>query len=165
MISFKSLIRNFYLACLLLLIAIGPSFGIAHSAAAEPTPIPPNTPLRFVSLSLEQGLSQSVVNVTYQDSQGYLWFGTQDGLNRYDGYHFNIFRTDPDDPSSLSDRIINSIIEDTHGILWVGTTLGGLNRYDRLTGLFTHLVHDPDKRDSLGGNCIRALQIDKTGVL
>ena len=70
--------------------------------------------------------------MTYQDSQGYLWFGTQDGLNRYDGYHFTIFRPDPDDPSSLNDRIINSIVEDTSGNLWVGTTLGGLNRYDRL---------------------------------
>src|SRR4030042_334979 len=115
--SSKSLFRYFCLACILALVASMPAYEIAHSAPTDPTSTPPNTPLRFVPLSIGQGLSQSVVTVTYQDSQGYLWFGTQDGLNRYDGYHFTIFRPDPDDPSSLSDRIINSIIEDTYGSL------------------------------------------------
>ena len=156
---------NIGLALLLALISTMPAFGIARSSVEDTTRIPPNTPLRFVSLSLEQGLSQSVVNVTYQDHQGYLWFGTQDGLNRYDGFHFTIFRPDPDDPSSLSDGSINTIVEGPQGILWIGTMLGGLNRYDQQTGLFSHLVHNPYDTDSPGGNCIRALLVDRKGLL
>ncbi len=167
MTSFRSLfrLRVISYACLVALVAILLNPGIAQSTTPETTPLPPNTPLRFTSISIEQGLSQSVVMVTYQDRQGYLWFGTQDGLNRYDGYHFTIFRPNPDDPSSLSDRTINNIIEDTYGNLWIGTMLGGLNRYDRQTGLFTHQVHDPANPDSLGGNCIRALLVDAKGLL
>ncbi|HSB67468.1 MAG TPA: two-component regulator propeller domain-containing protein [Anaerolineales bacterium] len=142
-----------------------PNTGITQAATNKPVTFLPNTHLRFESLSLEQGLSQSVVNVTYQDSQGYLWFGTQDGLNRYDGYHFTIFRPDPDNPSSLNDRMILDLTEDAHGNLWIGTMLGGLNRYDPQTGSFTHYVHEPDNPDSLGGNCIRTLEIDQDGKL
>jgi ligand-binding sensor domain-containing protein/signal transduction histidine kinase len=159
------LMRNTCIAILLLLFAVVPVVGTAQADEAESTTLPPNTPLRFTSLSLEQGLSQSVVNVIYQDSAGYLWFGTQDGLNRYDGYHFTIFRPDPDAPTGLNDRYILSIIEDAHGSLWVGTITGGLNRYDPTTSLFTHYVHDPKNPNSLGGNCIRTLLIDKDGML
>ena len=140
--SSKSLAHKIYIASLLVLVAITPVCGKAQADKANSASIPPNTPLRFGSLSLEQGLSQSVVNVTYQDREGYLWFGTQDGLNRYDGYHFTIFRPDLENPSSLNDRHILSIIEDTQGSLWIGTLLGGLNRYDRMTGIFTHYVHE-----------------------
>ncbi len=163
--SLESSLRKYCLASLLVLTASMPVFGVTHGAAAEADPISPNTSLRFESLSLEQGLSQSVVIVAYQDSQGYLWFGTQDGLNRYDGYHFTILRPDPDDPASLSDRMILDITEDTQGSLWVGTMLGGLNRYDRLNGSFTHFVHDPTNPESVAGNCIRTLQIDQKGML
>ncbi len=139
--------------------------GAAYSEEPGLTPLPANTPLRFEALSLEQGLSQSVVNVTYQDREGYLWFGTQDGLNRYDGYQFTIFRPNPDDANSINDPSINSLIEDNDGNLWIGTRLGGLNRYDRLTGSFTNYLHDPDHPDGLAGNCVRSLLIDTEGML
>jgi len=125
-------------------------------AAAGQDPAATVAPLRFSSISIEQGLSQSVVLVSYQDSQGYMWFGTQDGLNRYDGSEFTIFRPDPDDPSSLNDRMINDLIEDGQGALWVGTALGGLNRYDLRSGKFSHFYHDPNNADSLSGNCVRS---------
>ena len=163
--SSRSLAYRICFTFLLALIAIAPLGGIARADRLASTAIPPNTPLRFTSLTLDQGLSQSVVTVTYQDSQGYIWVGTQDGLNRYDGYHFTIFRPDPESRSSLSDRQILSIIEDKTGSLWIGTSLGGLNRYDRTTGHFTHYVHDPKNLDSLGGNCIRTLYIDQQGML
>jgi signal transduction histidine kinase/ligand-binding sensor domain-containing protein len=163
--SIVSLWHKFELAILLVVIAITPLPGFAHGAGASSSPPAWNTALRFESLSLEQGLSQSVVNVTFQDSQGYLWFGTQDGLNRYDGYHFTIFRPDPEDPSSLSDRMILDITEDTQGGLWVATMLGGLNRYDRRNGTFTHYLHEPDNPASVSGNCIRALEVDQAGML
>jgi ligand-binding sensor domain-containing protein len=67
-----------------------------------------------------------------------VWIGTQDGLNRYDGYGFVVYRYDPDDPSSLRDDFIESIYEDRFGVLWVGTQSGWLERYDRATDQFTH---------------------------
>ncbi len=163
--SFSSQARIVTFSLLLVLVIAAPLSASARGVQAAAPSIPPNTSLRFASFSLQQGLSQSVVNVTFQDSQGYLWFGTQDGLNRYDGYHFTIFRPDPDDPSSLSDRGIYDIAEDTHGSLWIATLVGGLNRYDRASGTFTHYFHDPDNPDSLGGNCIRSLLVDQDGRL
>ncbi len=149
---------------MLVMMAIMPAPAYAQAYSPAGTLASP-VALRFETISLEQGLSQSVVTVTFQDSQGYLWFGTQDGLNRYDGYHFTVFRPDPDDPSSLSDRMILDMVEDTRGILWIGTMLGGLNRYDRQSGIFTHYQHDPGDPASVGGNCIRALEIDQDGRL
>jgi signal transduction histidine kinase/ligand-binding sensor domain-containing protein len=97
---------------------------------------PPN--LRFERITREDGLSSNTVTHILQDSQGFLWIGTQDGLNRFDGYSFVTYRYDPDDPSSLRDDFIESIYEDRDGELWVGTQSGWLEHYDRLTDRFTH---------------------------
>src|SRR6266545_3744229 len=109
-----------------------------------PASLPPicDCVLRFDRISIEQGLSQSSVHVILQDSRGFMWFGTEDGLNRYDGYTFKTFKPDPDVPTSLSDRWINSIVEDQEGYLWIATRQGGLNRYDPRTEEFTRYVHD-----------------------
>ena len=85
--------------------------------------------IRFEHLSTNDGLSQSSVQAIVQDRRGYLWVGTQDGLNRFDGYRFTIKRNDPDDPHSLSNNNISSLFEDSAGVLWVGTTGGTLHRY------------------------------------
>ena len=97
--------------------------------------------IRFEHFSLEEGLSQSTATVIFQDSKGFLWIGTEDGLNRYDGYNFKIYKPNTDDPNSLTDRWITALAEDPKGNLWVGTRLGGLNRYDPKTGKFTHLLY------------------------
>jgi signal transduction histidine kinase/ligand-binding sensor domain-containing protein len=143
----------------------GANPGIAASPANTPEPYPPNTPLRFDYLNIEHGLSQSVGEAIYQDSLGYLWIGTQDGLNRYDGYHFTIFRPDIDEPYSLTDRYILTLTGDADGNLWIGTMNGGLNRYDRQTGRFTHYMNDPADPTSLGDNCITSLHLASTGLL
>jgi two-component system, sensor histidine kinase and response regulator len=93
-------------------------------------------PVRFVRFSIEQGLSQGTVQAILQDDVGYLWFGTEEGLNRYDGYSFVIFKHDAKDPSSLSDNIINALCEDRQHRLWVGTE-HGLCRFDPRTETFT----------------------------
>jgi ligand-binding sensor domain-containing protein/signal transduction histidine kinase len=121
--------------------------------------------LRFDHISIEQGLSQSSVRVIYQDSRGFLWFGTEDGLNRYDGYTFKIYKPDPDIPSSLSDRWITSIVEDKDGYLWIATRLGGLNRYDPRTEKFAHFLHDNEDAASLSDNHINILYLDKSDNL
>jgi ligand-binding sensor domain-containing protein/signal transduction histidine kinase len=121
--------------------------------------------IRFEHLSLEEGLSQSVVNSILQDRTGFLWIGTQDGLNRYDGYNFTIYKPDSTDPSSLSDRWITALAEDDEGYLWVGTRLGGLNRYNPVTGNFKRYPYsDEMSEDSISGSQITALYADKNGI-
>ena len=121
--------------------------------------------LRFERIGLEEGLSQSVVNTILQDRYGFLWVGTADGLNRYDGYSFEVFRPDPDDAASISDRWITALLEDRRGDLWIGTFLGGLNRFDYKTGKFTPYVHESLNENSLAGNHVTALLEDQQGFL
>ena len=90
----------------------------------------------FKHISIDDGLSQSAVHCLLQDRQGFVWLGTQDGLNRYDGYGFKIFRHDPQDSLSISDNWIQTIYEDRNGRLWIGTDGDGLNCYDRETQSF-----------------------------
>jgi ligand-binding sensor domain-containing protein/signal transduction histidine kinase len=85
--------------------------------------------LRFEHLGLEQGLSQETVKTILQDRAGFMWFGTQAGLNRYDGYKIRAFRSNPTDPSSLPDNYVQASYEDGEGRLWFGTR-GGLARFD-----------------------------------
>jgi two-component system sensor histidine kinase ChiS len=121
--------------------------------------------IRFDHISIQEGLSQSVVSAILQDSQGFMWFGTQDGLNRYDGYEFKIFKQDPENPQSLSSNFILAIFEDRDGILWIGTNGGGLNRFDRETEQFTAFFNDPADADSLSSNFISEIFEDHEGVL
>lgn len=88
-----------------------------------------NIPFKFNRLSIQQGLSQGSINCINQDSEGFMWFGTQDGLNRYDGYTFKIFRHDPQDTTSIPNEWIHSLYKDRNGNLWVGTDGGGLCKW------------------------------------
>ena len=109
----------------------------AQPAAASIRPFPkPGMSVRFDRWSLEEGLSQSVAQVLLQDRRGFIWIGTEDGLNRFDGYQFTVFRQDPDDPHSLSGNAILALGEGPNGAIWVGTFGSGLNRYDPETGQF-----------------------------
>ena len=73
--------------------------------------------IKFDRISLEHGLSQSSVLCILQDDVGLMWFGTEDGLNKYDGHSFTIYRHNPEDPNSLSNNVIRSIIQDRGGVL------------------------------------------------
>ncbi len=106
--------------------------------------------LRFEHLSIDQGLSQNSVFAILQDRMGFLWFGTQSGLNRYDGYRFEVLRRDPSDANSLSHNHVRVLHEDRAGMLWIGTRDGGLNRYDGRKKTFKRYRHDPDDPHSLG---------------
>jgi ligand-binding sensor domain-containing protein len=86
----------------------------------------------FDHLNTAQGLSQSTVKVTFQDSRGFLWFGTTDGLNRYDGYEFRRFRHQANNPNSLCGNDIMALAEDGSGNVWVGTRGNGLCYFDPL---------------------------------
>ena len=123
------------------------------------------THIRFDHYSVEQGLSMSVAQCILQDSRGFLWIGTEDGLNRFDGYSFKVYRHDPKDANSLSNSHIRSICEDQSGVLWIGTYGGGLNRFDPETGQFTHYRNDPDDPSSLSNNQVLSVREDRTGAL
>ncbi len=88
----------------------------------------------FEHVTVAQGLSQATVFVTLQDRRGFLWFGTEDGLNRYDGTRFTVFRHEKERPDSLGANWISSLLEDRHGHLWIGTMGGGLARMHATTG-------------------------------
>lgn len=121
--------------------------------------------LEFDYVTIEQGLSQNSVLAIYQDSIGFMWFGTWDGLNKYDGYEVTTYLADPDNPFSLSDNAVLSIIESQSGYIWIGTGNGGLNRFDRDTGQFIHFYHDPDDPNSITSNNILTLYEDRSGFL
>ena len=109
---------------------------------------------KFEHISLEHGLSQSVIQCMCIDSKGFIWFGTQDGLNKYDGYGFTIYKHNPNDTTSISSDLIYTIHEDKEGMLWIGTYNGGLNKYDREKDQFTQYQHNPDHPNSLSDNRI-----------
>jgi len=121
--------------------------------------------LKFDHISLEEGLSQSTVNAIMQDGQGFLWFGTQDGLNRYDGYAITTFKHSVSDSTSISDNGVWSICRDVSGDIWIGTMRGGLNRYSLAHGAFTHFVHDPGDRRSISENNVTAVFQDSRGII
>ncbi len=120
--------------------------------------------LHFAHYGLEQGLSQSSVEAMLQDNFGFLWIGTQDGLNRYDGYSFKVFRPDPNDPNALSDGYISSIVQGNDNVIWVGTH-AGLDRYDQLTGKFSYFLHDDNNPNSLTSDVVQALYQDPNGTV
>lgn len=121
--------------------------------------------LTFKEISIEQGLSQSIVYAIIQDQKGFLWFGTEDGLNIWDGYHFTIFRHDPSLPGSLSYNEIRTLYQDREGTLWIGTFYGGLNEYDRLSDQFIHYQNDVNDPASLSHNNVTVICEGRDGEL
>ncbi len=106
---------------------------------------------------LAEGLSQATVNTIVQDRRGFMWFGTQDGLNRFDGYSFTIFRHNPSDTNSIPDNYIWTMAEDRNGCLWIGTLNNGLCRYDPEREEFRNFSHVPGDPTSLSNNNVTAL--------
>ncbi|MCP3962800.1 MAG: response regulator [bacterium] len=156
---FRSFRSTAYLECAVLALVL------ATVALASPAPLAAEEKnVKFQHLSLKEGLSQSFVQCAVQDRQGYLWFGTQEGLGRYDGYRFTFYAHDAGDPSSLSHNTIMTMIEDD-GTLWLGTEGGGLDHFDPASKSFVHYRYDPDDPASLSNDRVRALLQDRSGRL
>ena len=118
--------------------------------------------IQFRRLDVKDGLSQLSVNDIFQDSEGYMWIGTLNGLNKYDGYTFtHYYHTN--DPNSLSNNNILCITEDNHGYIWVGTN-NGINRMDKTSGKIKRYLCYADTAP-MGSNIINCMLIDKNGVL
>ncbi|NQZ09653.1 MAG: GGDEF domain-containing protein, partial [Algicola sp.] len=121
--------------------------------------------LRFDQLTPAQGLSSNVVTFITRSSAGFMWLGTADGLNRFDGYQFKHFHHNPQQPDSLSDSYITAGFYDSKGTLWVGTGVAGLNRYNNQTQGFDHFLHDPRDPASLSHHHVTAIAEDAQGFL
>lgn len=121
--------------------------------------------LKFNRITTKEGISQGYVTCAFQDSRGFMWFGTQDGLNRYDGYNFKIYRHSPNDSTSLSENWIWNIYEDKQGYIWCGTFGGGACRFDREKEEFKTFRHNPDDSTSLSHNTVWSFYETSDGVL
>ena len=103
---------------------------------------------------MEEGLSNSFVNCLIQDRTGFIWFGTDDGLNRFDGYEVKVYRNNPNDKVSISENIIWALWEDHSGNIWIGTKSGGLNKYDPVNDKFKHWELDSASSEEINITCI-----------
>ncbi len=119
--------------------------------------------VRFDHLTRADGLSQGLIYSIIQDNDGYLWFATQDGLNKYDGYKFTVFQSRKNDPDALGDNWITSLCIDTAGELWIGTWDGGLNKYNAKTQTFTRFTHSEKDKNSISSNKIQTIIASKNG--
>src|SRR4051812_25156877 len=115
------------------------TIGLLYLAAAQEKDI------KFTALTTKDGLSSNTVNAIIKDHYGLVWFGTEDGLDKFDGTNFTIYRHRPGDSTSLQANEILSLHEDKAGNLWIGTSGGSLSLYDRKTDAF---VNFPANRDS-----------------
>ncbi len=118
---------------------------------------------RFDHLSLEQGLSQSNIQYILQDHLGFIWFSTQDGLNKYDGYTFTVYSHDPYSQTSMAGNALKQLYEDHNGNIWILLGIGGINKFDRATETFTYYSHDPRNDNSLSDNNVTSILEDKLG--
>ncbi len=115
--------------------------------------------LRVDHLTNEDGLSQLSIMALHQDRLGFMWIGTEDGLNRYDGQEFRVYEHRPDDQTSLSQNWVWAIDEGDDGVLWVGTNQGGLNRFDPTTDSFERIGN----RDPEAPQDVRAVEVGASG--
>lgn len=167
--------RKRWLVLLLWLSAAGGLWFINHrptAVAAFPAGIPVMPPLplpeqgaRFETIGLEEGLSHGLVLRIVQDQQGFIWFATSGGLNRYDGRTIVAYKHDPNDGGSLGANSIWSLLVDHEGTLWVGTEGGGLNRFVPAEDRFVRYLPDPNNPYSLNDTRITNLYEDRAGDL
>jgi signal transduction histidine kinase/ligand-binding sensor domain-containing protein/DNA-binding response OmpR family regulator len=122
--------------------------------------------IQFEHLTVDEGLSSNTVFCFLQDSRGFLWVGTYDGLNKYDGYKFIVYKNSPEDSSSISDNMIHALCEDKYGNIWVGCGWGGgLNKFNRQTEKFTRYLPNPNNPASISSDRIKSICAEKSGNL
>jgi signal transduction histidine kinase/ligand-binding sensor domain-containing protein/AraC-like DNA-binding protein len=119
--------------------------------------------LYFDNFTIEDGLSNNLVHCVFQDSKGWIWFGTNQGVNRFNGYKFTAFQNNPFDSTSLAGLLVRVIFEDNKGNLWVGTESGGLNLFDKAKERFTRVLTGSDSKSI--GNSVKTIVQDNKGLL
>ena len=135
------------------------------TAGSNGASFPPGSTPHFRHLTTEDGLGASDIHALAQDAAGYMWIGTDNGLQRYDGYRFVSYLHDPRDPGSLAENVVTALAFAPDGALWVATQDAGLDRLAAGSDSFTHYVHDPEKAESLESDSVFALLYDRRGRL
>lgn len=120
-----------------------------------------NTDIKFKSITIEDGLSQTSVEAIFQDSRGLMWFGTGDGLNKYDGYEMKFYKNKAEDKNSLTANYVDAIVEDSEGNIWIGTN-NGLNKLNSYTDNITRYTKE---NSSLSNNNVWDIIIDSNGYI
>jgi len=115
--------------------------------------------VRFKQITINEGLSLSSVYTIYQDSKGFMWFGTEDGLNKFDGRTITVFGETTDQHHLLANKWTELIYEDKSGMIWLGSR-GGLTMYNPRKGLFTVLKHDPGSATTLSNDTVTSIVSD-----
>jgi signal transduction histidine kinase/ligand-binding sensor domain-containing protein/DNA-binding response OmpR family regulator len=121
--------------------------------------------IQFNRITNEQGLSSANIKCILQDHRDYIWFGTNDGLNRYDGYNFTVYFNEVVDSSGLKSSKILDIFEDSQNRLWIGTAEGGVALYDRMSDTFKSYFYTSSKENKLNSNSVFSINEDKAGNL
>ena len=119
--------------------------------------------LKFRHLTSDEGLSQNFISCILQDQKGFMWFGTKDGLNRYDGYSFVVYQNDPFDSTTISENYITALYEDSRGYIWIGTLKGGLNCFQRETETFIRINFRSHTQENNNLNEIKSITEDSKG--
>ncbi|HRI46783.1 MAG TPA: two-component regulator propeller domain-containing protein [Ignavibacteriaceae bacterium] len=120
--------------------------------------------LLFNKIDVETGLSQNMITSIFQDYLGFIWIGTDDGLNRYDGYNVKVYRNNKSDSSSISDNWIVQLIEDKAKNLWV-LTHQGVNKFDRRNDSFIRYTFNKNDTNSIQSNTMQRGFVDSRGEL
>ena len=120
--------------------------------------------LKFTHLTTKDGLSQGYVTAILQDRHGFMWLATRDGLNRYDGNEFVVYKHNQNDPGSLSSNFIQDLMEDKDGRLWIATNTG-VDRFDPTTERFTRYLYDRNNATGIGGAAVKSIAQDSRGYL
>lgn len=118
--------------------------------------------VKFDHIPTSAGLSHGNVISSLQDSKGFMWFGTRDGLNKYDGYHFTVYKNDPENPNTIAHNTVMDLAEDKSGKIWIATGGAGLDCFDPSTDTFTHY---PQQANGLNESYVNCLFIDREGML
>jgi signal transduction histidine kinase/ligand-binding sensor domain-containing protein/DNA-binding NarL/FixJ family response regulator len=119
----------------------------------------------FAHLTSDNGLAQNTIETILQDSRGFMWIGTADGLSRFDGYRFITYRRDLNTPNGLRNNWVRTLYEDRDGIIWIGTEGGGASKFDPATETFTHYLPDPQNPNTLAGDRIFNIFQDSSGAI
>jgi len=146
----EKIIKNVYPIVILQLILLE----CLHSQTAD---------IKFEHITAEDGLSSNIVYDIIQDSRGFMWFATPDGLNRYDGHSIKIYKHSPFDTHSISVNWTQEIYEDRFGELWIATVYGGVNRFDPETEKFISFKQDPANPNSLSHDAVFGICEDDSG--
>ena len=131
---------------------------IQHARADDSPP----RDLRFRRLTTDHGLSQDHVVAIVQDRRGFMWLGTAEGLNRYDGNSFVVPKDDPDALPNISRGFTGALFEDDRGNLWVGA-YPGVIKFDPATERSTRYIHDPNNSNSFSGDSVASITADRRG--